>query len=73
MLQEHKKAPMDQYPADVFSLISILFELQKRGHRLRYPKIEGENQTAGILDLRGEREPAAQTTKVRNESEPTSK
>jgi hypothetical protein len=59
---------------DLLALRSILLELEKRGHRLRHPLVNEENETAGTLDLRGKQGSAViETTEVRNESEPTSK
>ncbi len=73
MLQVHKKSPMDQYPADIFALRSILQELGKRGHRLRHPEIKAEYKTASTENLGREPVNAESETEVRIESEPTSK
>jgi hypothetical protein len=71
MLQVHKKTPMDQYPSDIFALRSILLELGKRGHRLRYPEIKAENQTAPSENLlAGTPNEAAENEEVCNEHKP---
>jgi len=54
MLQEHKITPREQYPVEIYTLCSILRDLQMRGYRLRHPETQAENETANTLDLRGE-------------------